>query len=196
MKKIIRVLKTTLTGGIFFLVPVVVLLAIADKAFVIMQKIIHPLIRPFAHLQFAGFAVQELVAVFILLSLCFVAGLISQLSVGKKLIRVIEHSLLNYIPGYRMMKNVGKNVLGQEDMDNVKMVLVHMESVWQLAYLMNKIEGGYATVFIPDSPDTHSGSICFIKQEHVREIEIDMKQAIKCIRQSGIGCDKLLQGKL
>ena len=43
MKGLFRFLKTTLIGGIVFLVPVIIIVAIIGKAFEIMKKVADPL---------------------------------------------------------------------------------------------------------------------------------------------------------
>ena len=68
-------LKTTFLGGVLFLVPVAVLIAILAKAFAVAQKVIVPLNNALFQGPGVHAYVADLLAFALLLVLCFLAGL-------------------------------------------------------------------------------------------------------------------------
>ena len=71
-------LKTTIIGGLMFLVPVILIVVILGHAMRLAAKIAVPIAEKFATTQVAGVAVVTIVAVLVLLILSFLAGLVAR----------------------------------------------------------------------------------------------------------------------
>ena len=69
-------MKTTILGGIFFLVPVAVLGIVIGKAYQFSLKIAAPLDAIIPITRFAGIAFVNILAVILILLVCFIAGLL------------------------------------------------------------------------------------------------------------------------
>ena len=92
--------KATLKGGLVFLVPVAFLAIILGKAFEMILKVAKPLGDWLPVESFGGIAIANLIAIFILLAICFVAGLVANLSVVRSPVDRFETAFLSNIPGY------------------------------------------------------------------------------------------------
>ncbi|HEY6436359.1 MAG TPA: hypothetical protein VIY47_07195, partial [Ignavibacteriaceae bacterium] len=77
MKKILKLVRTTIIGGIFFLGPIVLIGIIVVKAFDVIKKLTEPLLRPFANTQAVGELLQGVVGVILLLLVCLLAGFLA-----------------------------------------------------------------------------------------------------------------------
>jgi uncharacterized membrane protein len=157
MKGFFKFVRVTLTGGILFLVPVIVILAVIDKALVMANKIVSPLAK---HSPI-GFATPKLLAGVLLIVICFLAGIFARAAVAKKFTGWLETTLLSMLPGYEFLKGIGENVLGAESALSHNVVLAWIEDSWQLGFLVERLEGGHLAVFIPGAPNPHSGSVYF-----------------------------------
>ena len=74
MKGQIQVLKTTIIGGVVFLVPVIIIAAIIGKAFEIMKTVAHPLSALVPIDTVGKIAIVNLIAILLIVLVCFLAG--------------------------------------------------------------------------------------------------------------------------
>ena len=98
-------LKTTVLGGVLFLVPVVVLIALFEKALGYAQKAVVPLADALFKGTFAHAFVSDLLAFGLLLVLCFLAGLAAKTSFARKYVDVLEQRVLAKVPLYDSTKS-------------------------------------------------------------------------------------------
>ncbi len=196
MKKILKIVQTTLLGGIFFLVPIVLISIIVVRAYAVIRKLTGPLLKPFANAQEASELLQDVVGVFLLLLICLLAGLFAGTKTAKRMITYLEKGVLQYIPGYMLIKNMAENSTGMVSHDEMKVALIRTDAGWQLAYVVEKINDSLFVVFAPDAPSGMSGSVVYAEIEHIRFLEITPKEARRTIQKLGIGSTELLKDKL
>ena len=98
-------LKTTFLGGVLFLAPVVVLIALFEKALGYAQKAVVPLADALFKGTFAHVFVSDLLAFGLLLVLCFLAGLAAKTSFARKYVDVLEQRVLAKVPLYDSTKS-------------------------------------------------------------------------------------------
>ena len=196
MNYILKSIKTTFLGGIFFLVPLIVSILLFQKGNTIIQKITAPVVHNFPKTQVLGIASQELLTLCIVIFFCFLIGLLARTLYAKQLIQKLEDSILGFVPGYSFMKNMNENILGLESNEDLKVVLVPTDAGFQFAFLIEEINENKFTVFVPDAPNPWSGSICFVEKKDIKEIDISQKEALACIRKLGYGSKELLKEKI
>lgn len=196
MKSIFKIIKATFLGGILFLAPLVVLLAILEKGYGIIQKITLPLAEHLPRIHVLGIALQELAGIIIIILICFVAGLLAKTAKAKNLIQKLEDGILSFVPGYSFMKNMNENIMGLESKDDLKVILVPTDAGLQFAFLIEEINENKFAVFIPDAPNPWSGSVVFVEKKDITDVDISQKQALACIRKLGFGSKVLLKNKL
>jgi uncharacterized membrane protein len=98
-------LKTTFLGGVLFLAPVVVLIALFEKALGYAQKAVVPLADALFKGTFAHAFVSDLLAFGLLLVLCFLAGLAAKSSFARRYVDVLEQRVLAKVPLYDSTKS-------------------------------------------------------------------------------------------
>ena len=98
-------IKTTLLGGVIFLVPVVVLLAIAEKGLGYARKAVVPLANALFKDDFTHAIVGDLLAFGLLVILCFLAGLAAKTGFARKYVDAVEKTVLVNLPGYDAAKS-------------------------------------------------------------------------------------------
>ena len=198
MKKLLHLIQTTIIGGIFFLAPLVILIIVVVKAFAIIEKLTDPFLKPFANVRVigTGLLLQEVIGVILLLLICLLAGLFAGTKLARRMINRIERGVMQYIPGYAMIKNMAENAAGVMSQDEMKVALIRTDAGWQLAFIVDKVNESLFVVFAPDAPSTTSGSVYYVEIEHLRHIDITQKQARQCIRKLGFGSAALFKDKL
>jgi uncharacterized membrane protein len=191
MPGLLRFLRATLLGGLLFLVPLVVLGAIVEKALRIAHEVSDPLatrLLPDARPSVLLASAAVLLALF-----CFLAGLLAMTRPARKVVDWLESTLLAKIPGYMLLKGAGESALGVASQSQYPVVLARIEDAWQFGFLVERLPDQHCAVFVPGAPDPKSGSVYFMSAERVRPSEISMHQAMKCLHGLGAGSAALLR---
>ena len=187
MKAIKEFIKTTLVGGIVFLVPLILLILVLRHAMTFAGKIAGPIAALFPEHKVAGVAVATIIAALVLLLLSFLAGLFARTHVGRDLARWLEDSLLGNLPQYRMVKTMAEGLAQVEDSQNLRPALVSIEGGWQLGYLLEEVHTGWVAVFLPQSPTPMSGTVMYMPAERVRQLDMPIGEAMLLVKRLGVG---------
>ena len=196
MKSMLRFFRATVVGGILFLVPVIVLTIVISKAFQIARAAVRPLSEMIPVESVGGVTLAKLMAIALILLFCFLAGLFARTTAARRMINWIEASLLSNLPGYSVMKGMGESAAGVESDKPHEPVLARIEDAWQIAFLIERIEGGNVAVFVPGAPSPWSGSVYFMTEDRIKPLDAPVMPALSCLRRLGIGANALLKGKL
>ena len=196
MKVQVQLVKTTVLGGIVFLVPIVVIVAILGKAFEIMKHVAMPISRLVPVESFAGIAMVNLVAVIVILAICFLAGISAKTALAGKLVDVLESYILSNIPMYAVIKGMTASVAGAEELSELKPVLARFDDYWQIVFEIERIEGGSVAVYLPGAPNPWSGSVCVITDDRIRPLDASMVNVVQNFRHLGRGSNELLRDYL
>lgn len=185
MNSVLKFIRTTITGGIIFLLPLTLVLIIAKKALDILMKLSTPFADIFPH-SILGFDGHQLLTLALLLIICFMSGLLFRLSFAKSWIKKLEDNFICYLPGYTLMKSVAADALRHEV--DVKMIPVMVQDgdAHMLGFLTEE-EAGYCAVFIPGAPHHEEGEIKIFPSALVTKINIPVNTAVKQIKSLGKG---------
>jgi uncharacterized membrane protein len=197
MKKIIHILRTTVFGGVLFLVvPLIVLVIILGKALEIARGVMTPLAELLPFKSFIGLDTPWLMGVIFLVVVCFLAGLFAKTKTARKLLHLLETNLLSYIPGYSFIKNLGEEAAAGAPTENYQSILVRFDDAWQLGFLVERVEGGRAVVFIPDSPNPLAGGVFVMDMERITLLDEASTAAYKSLQKLGAGTGDLIKEEL
>jgi len=196
MKSILKFTRTSLVGGILFLLPIVIVAIIAGKALAIAGKIVGPLAAHLPVKSALGFDTPLLLAVGLLVLFCFLAGVLARIALARKGIVWLETTLLSNLPGYEFIKSVSGSLLGGETHHVYPVVLARLGDAWQLAFLIERLDGGHVAVFVPGSPSPQSGSLYFLTGDRIRILDVPAQAATKCLKRYGLGAHALLGSQL
>ena len=193
MKAFLHFLRTTLVGGILFLVPIVVLIIVLGKALAIAHKLVDPLASRLHVESLIGLRTPGVLAITLLVIFCFVAGLLARTALAKRSVHWLESAVLSNVPGYQFLKSMGESVLGVEDEPAPQVVLARIEDAWQFAFLVERLEDGHLAVFVPGAPNPQSGSVYLMTEDRIRPAGIPPAAALKCLTRLGAGSSALLR---
>ena len=188
-----KFLKTTIVGGLLFLVPVILLIVILGHAMRIVSKIAAPIAAAFPENEIAGVAIATLVAAFMLLLFAFLAGLVARTETGRGVMRWFEESLLGGLPQYRMMKTMAEGLAQVEDASGIKPALVSIEGGWQIGYVLEEMRAGWTAVFLPQAPTPMSGNVMYMPSDRVRPLDMPIGEAMLLVKRLGVGSANALR---
>jgi uncharacterized membrane protein len=186
VNRILKFVRTTLAGGVLFLLPVVVVVIIVGKALAIAREIVTPLATRLPVESVIGLATPKLLAITLLVLLCFLAGVFARTRLAQKMVARLETTVLFNVPGYEFFKGVSRSLLGQEKHLAHPVVLARIEDAWQIALLMERLEGGHVAVFVPDVPSPQSGSLYFMTEDRIKLMDVPSAAAMKCLKRYGL----------
>ena len=188
----LRFLKTTLLGGILFLVPIVIFIVFIGKALQISNKLAVPIARTLGFDAIAGMVVAEILAIGILVLICFIAGLAAKTSNAKKFVQSLESNVLEKIPAYELLKAKTASVLNSKDAEQMITVLAKFDDSWQLAFEIERFQNGNVVIFLPGAPDPWSGSLCIMTEERITPLDLTARSTVALMKRLGKGSTEVL----
>lgn len=180
-------LKATLVGGLLFMVPLALVLLALKHILNPVQKVVTPVVSVLPRNLVGGVAVATVVAIAVIVLMCFIAGLFARSQPGRRLTAWFEESLLGGLPQYQMVKGLAEGIARMENAEGLQVVLVSIEGGWQIAYVMEEMDNGWLVVFIPQSPTPMSGNVMYLPPGRVRPLDINLAAAMQLVRKLGLG---------
>jgi uncharacterized membrane protein len=193
MKTLTDFLKTTIIGGLLFLVPAVLIVLLIKQAVKLASKILVPIEKLLPAERIGGVALEHLLAVLLILAVCFLAGLAARTSPGAKLNAWLERAILRRVPGFGLVKRVTKEMANIENQSDFCVALARIEDAWVLSFIVEKLDNGLLAVFVPSVPTPAAGSIYYLTEDRVKRLDVSVSSAIQCIMRLGVGSKELLK---
>lgn len=184
-------LRSTLIGGVLYLVPIVVLIVILGKALEVAHRIAQPIVRLVDAAGLGHILSPQVVAILLLILFCLAVGRLAQSRFGKRIGSRLDDTLGN-LPGYSLYRGIGESIAGAEP-SGLQPVMVSIEDAWQLGMVVDKLEDGLLAVYIPSVPEGRSGSLYFMDPDRVRPLSISVNTGMKVLRRMGVGSGELLK---
>ncbi len=188
MKSMFQFLRITISGGILFLLPVVLIVILLNKARVILLKISQPL-HKFMPDLIMGLDGANLLAIILIIVTCFIGGLIFRSPLVRRGISGLEENVLSYFPGYAMLKSITTDAIGDATEHNMTTVMVRDGDTWNIAFLVEET-AKYCTVFIPEAPRHDSGEIKIVPADWVKKTDVPSSKAARSLQRYGKGAAK------
>lgn len=189
-------LKTTVIGGILFLVPFIALVAVIGKALEITSKLATPITERLPADTVAGPIMVHLVAAGILVAICFLAGVAAKTKAASKLVDSLETNILSRFPPYAFLKTKARSMLTPDDTAGMTAVIARFDDSWQIAFEIERVEDDKVAIFLPGAPDPWSGSISVVTADRVAPLDQPVPVAADWAEALGKGTNDLVSGRL
>ena len=177
-EKIIRsygFLRTTLLGGVLFLLPLIVVCFLLGQV----GQVVFVVAQALGEIEFlrvqtpAGYSVLIAIALGIVIGACFVAGLVARHSLGRWLSEQTERNLTLLYPRYAIYKDqIIGNIGGDVAEGRLKPVKVTFVDCVRLGLEVERSPEGEVTVYLPSSPDPWSGTVTMVAAERVERVDV------------------------
>lgn len=191
-----KFVQSTLIGGIIFLTPLVVIAVVLAKAFEIAGRVARPLTSWLPADTVLGVALLDVLAIALVLLVCFLAGLFAQTAMAARWTDKLESSVLSGLPAYGFVKGLVHGLVQRDDA-SMQAVLVRFDDYSQVAFEIERIKYGadgipQVVVFLPGSPNAWSGNVCVVDAERVTRIDASMVSAVRRMTFLGRGTAELV----
>ena len=174
---------SAVVGGLLILLPLYLAALMLLKG---MQSI-RALVRPLAALLPEWFPGEDLLALLALLIACFIVGAVVRTRAGRTGRERLERLFFGRLPGYATFRGMTQRLTGGGEDDVWKPALAEIEDALVPAFIVEELDDGRFTVFVPSVPTPFAGAIYILSRERVHIVDIPFTQAIKSVSRWGAG---------
>lgn len=188
MKRFRDFIITSLVGGLLVVAPLYLAVLLVLKA----MKSLVGLVKPFAAMLPDWLPAEDLLALILVLVVCFLVGAALRTRAGRAARERVERSFFERIPGYALLRSLTQQLVGQGQENVWKPAFAEIEDALVPAFIIEEFEDGRFTVFVPSIPTPLAGAVYVLPPERVHPMNVPFTQAIKSISRWGAGCKELL----
>ncbi len=170
----LKIVRTTLIGGVAFLIPVVAVGFVLSQAVGVVRRLLAPLVGFLPQTWVDHAILTTIASVLVLVGVCFAAGLLARTEAAQALVDRLETRILTRIPFYTVLKTRAEALLQAEQVGSLKPVVVRLDDAWQLALEVERVGEEYVAVFVPGSPDPWAGAVLVVEVNRVSEIDVSI----------------------
>ena len=190
MKGLAELTKTTLIGGLLVVLPIYLSILLVARSLSAIVALLSPVTAAIP----AGVQFRQVIAVLIVLAVCFVAGIVVRTGPGLRAKNTFERSVLEKIPGYALVRGLTERVSGDEREGAFRPALVEIEEALAPGFIIEELDDGRYTVLVPSVPTPAAGSLLILARERVHPLDVPFTQAVKVISKWGAGAGELARG--
>jgi uncharacterized membrane protein len=189
---------TTLLAGVLLVAPIYLAILLLLKAMKSVEGLIKPmksiegLMKPLSRLLPVWLPGEVVISLSAMLVFCFLIGMVLRTGIGQAARARIENSVLEKIPGYDTIRGMTRQLAGECGDNTWKPALVELEEALVPAFIVEEIDDGRFTVFVPSVPTPLAGSIFILTPERVHPLNVPFTHALKTISRWGSGSKDLV----
>lgn len=188
MKKFGEFVVRALVAGLLILVPFYLAVLLLLKA---TQSVV-ALVKPFAMLLPDWFPAEHFLSLLLVLIVCFLVGVAVRTPTGRAIRERIEKTLFERLPGYALLRSLTQRLAGQGEENVWKPALVEIEDALVPAFIIEELEDGRFTIFVPSVPTPFAGAVYILSPERVHPLDIPFTQAVQSVSRWGSGSKDLV----
>jgi len=188
MKHLRDLIANTVIGGLFVLLPVYLAVLVLLKG---MQSLVG-LLRPISALLPDWMPAKNFLSVLAVLFVCLVVGTAVRTRAGRVLRERMETTLFGRLPGYGLFRSLTRRLAGRTEENAWKPALAEIEDALVPAFIVEELDDGRLTIFVPSVPTPFAGAIYILSRERVHPVDVPFTQAIKSVSRWGSGSKELV----
>ncbi len=196
MKQPIDFLKTTALGGLFVLLPVLLLYLLLAEALGLIVVLAGPIADLFPMGTFDKIKHPVAVGLGLIMSVSFLIGLALRSENGRRLGRWIERTVLERLPVYKALKSLttGFSEAGKDGAFKTA-VLNSSDGKREIVYVIEDHGDGQHTILQPWAPTAFSGSVKVVNQDRLEILDANLGDVSRALSHWGVGVRDLLEKK-
>ena len=180
MRSFFNFAKTTVIGGIIFFIPFTIIVYAIKEINNTLYEIVSPLMISLGITSIGGKILVITSIIFLVLLICFIAGLIVKMRFAKKANSYLDSLALKYIPGYSklrvdVLKKIDETQIKEEPAfyDRWQAVMIKHGAEWRISFIVEESKEGLLTVFEPASAEIQNGIIKIISKDETESLPIE-----------------------
>jgi uncharacterized membrane protein len=196
MKQLLEFLKTTALGGVFVLLPVLLLYLLISEALDLIVALATPIADLFPKGTFEKVEFPVLIGLVLILGVSFLIGLGLRSEKGRGIGRWIERTVLGRVPAYEALKSLTKGFAeaGKEGAFKAA-VMTSSDGEREVVYVIEDHGDGDLTVLVPWAPAAFAGSVKIVDRDRIKFLEANLGDVSRALGHWGVGVRELLTNK-
>jgi uncharacterized membrane protein len=187
-------IKTALLGGLFILLPLMLLWLGLMEIGGLLAALATPIadlfvVGLFPEGAFDNLATPGVVALVVIVGMSFILGLLAKSAWISAMGRRIEGSVLNKVPMYRMLKIISSALIDTDTSDVCSALVRDGSGGGEPCYVIEKHQDGRATVMLPWSPASFAGSIRVVQQSDLEFLNCSIDEFSRSLSLMGVGVE-------
>lgn len=193
MKRIGDFLKATILGGLFVLLPVVLVYLILSEVMQLAVALATPIADLFPAGTFDKVTSPTVVAVLLIVGVSFVFGLLMLAGPGRALGSWIERKVLLPVPGYRVIKSLTRSLGNVDEEESFRPALLRSDDgSREFIYVIEDHGDGRVTVMIPWTPTAMAGNLKIVDRSRIEPLNASLADVTRVLGHWGVGSRELL----
>jgi len=181
-------ITSTVVGGLFIVVPVYLAVLLLLKG----MKSAAGLVRPFTVFVPDWMPAEGLLSLVLVLALCFLVGVAVRTPAGRAVRERMEMVFFERLPGYGLLRSLTQRLAGDSEEHTWQPALVELEEALVPAFIIEELDDGRLTVFVPSVPTPLAGAVYVLGRERMHILDIPFTQAIRSVSRWGSGSKDLV----
>jgi uncharacterized membrane protein len=190
MRATLGFVKSTLIGGIVFLLPIGIVVIVLGKLLGYSRRIgdaAHARLFPGADSDF----VPMLIAACVLVATAFAAGAFARTRLGLRIFSWLEGLILARVPAYTILRQtIGDMAGGAEHLSGASaasVVHVRFDDYSALGFLIERRPDDTAIVFLPGAPSALTGTVVQVDADRLIDTALSPADVVQGMRRLGAG---------
>lgn len=188
MRKLCDSLVSALIGGVLIVIPIYLTILLLLKA----MQTVGGVVRPLAELLPAWVPAERLLSFLLVLLVCTLIGAAARTRAGRAVRDRCEKSYLERLPGYALVRSLTQQLAGQRGEKTWKPALAEIEEALVPAFIIEELEDGSSTVFVPSVPTPFAGTVYILTPDRVHPVDVPFAKALMAVSRWGLGSKDLV----
>ena len=188
MKLAREFVTNAVVGGMFVVVPVYLAVLLLLK----WMQSVASLVRPIAAMVPDTVPAETLLSLLLVLFVCFLVGAAIRTRAGRRVRERLEVVFFERLPGYGLLRSLTQRLAGNSNENAWQPALAELEDALVPAFIIEALDDGRLTVFVPSIPTPLAGAVYILAPERVHIVDIPFSDAIKSISRWGSGSRDLV----
>ena len=193
MNKFTEFLKTIIVGGLFVLLPLLLLYLLLAEILQLVVVLATPIADLFPKGTFDQLTSPVLIAGILILGASFLFGLALRSMSLRRFGLWIERTVLGRLPVYNAVKSLSRGLVGAKE-DGVfrPAVLNSPDGEREIVYVIEDHGDGQLTVLVPWAPASFAGSVKIMASGRIEMLDATLGDVSRALSHWGVGVRDLL----
>jgi uncharacterized membrane protein len=181
-------LRRTAVGALIIL-PAYLAVLLLLKGMASLAGLISPLTHLLPGTVTAGGEISFLIVVLI----CWVVGVLIRTRSGASIRRRLESYLLEWLPGYELIRSLTQRLTGRGEGHEWKPALAEIQDALVPSFVIEELADGRFTIFVPSVPTPVAGAVYIIDRARVHLLDVPFTKAVASVSRWGSGSKELVE---
>jgi len=193
MKNFTEFLKTSLIGGLFVLLPLILVYLLLAEILQLVVAMATPIADLFPKGTFDRVNAPVLMALILIVGASFLFGLALRSMTLRRFGVWIERAVLGRLPLYNVVKSLSRGLIGaKEDTAFRPAVLGSPDGEREIVYVIEDHGDGQVTVLVPWAPASFAGSVKIMSSDRIEMLDASLGDTSRVLSHWGMGARELL----